>query len=302
MKSGLRTGILSDKSVLISCADQQSIPFNKINLAARSGTKISRPQKSIYMFNNLNITPMQKEELINDFVLRSQKAKPLVIPPRIYSTLSLDKQNALVRQVVTQTLANDLARDQINAVVGLGSVASDDESVSQLTTRPGSPEADYPYSDNEDETDANVPEPDGDTGLPTTEERIQSYNLRRGQIFGRNAFGVTDPMAMNPSINAPPRVPTELLQSRITGFGPQFQPPQPLGGRVNRHTHFISPAGSGLSAADSMRSTNGNGNGSHYADPIMSGGTSRGPTSRMNLMTGDVVDRTDMHRPMGYRP
>jgi hypothetical protein len=116
MKSGLRTGILSDKSVLISCADQQSIPFNKINLAARSGTKISRPQKSIYMFNNLNLPQSQKEELINDFVLRSQKQRPLVIPPRQYSTLSLDKPDALVAQVATHE-GGGVSADMYNQIV-----------------------------------------------------------------------------------------------------------------------------------------------------------------------------------------
>ena len=85
MKSGLRSGILSDKAVLISCADQQTIPFSKMNLAPRSGTRISRPQKASYMFNNLPIHQMQKETLINDFVIRSQIQKPLLIPARTYT-------------------------------------------------------------------------------------------------------------------------------------------------------------------------------------------------------------------------
>lgn len=104
MKSGIRKGILSDESVLNACLDQQTIPLNKLHLAAITATgKIVRPQKAAYMFNNLPIPQAEKQSLIEDYVLRSQKANPLVIPQREYSTLSLDKGNALVRQVATQT-------------------------------------------------------------------------------------------------------------------------------------------------------------------------------------------------------
>lgn len=116
MKSGIRKGILSDESVLLHCADQQSIPLNKMHLAARSGTKISRPQKASYMYQNLPVSQSQKEELISDFVLRSQRAKPLVIPERQYSTLSLDKPNALVAQVATQS-GGGVALDIHNQII-----------------------------------------------------------------------------------------------------------------------------------------------------------------------------------------
>ena len=119
MKIGTRRGILSDQSVLTRCADQQAVPFNKLNLAAMSGAKISRPQKAAYMFQNLPISMAQQDSLIEDFILRSQKQEPLAPIARTYSTLSLDKVDALVRQVATQTdggLARNLANDLIAAL------------------------------------------------------------------------------------------------------------------------------------------------------------------------------------------
>lgn len=166
MKSGLRSGILSDKSVLISCADQQSIPFNKINLAPRSGTRISRPQKASYMFNNLPIHQMQKETLINDFVIRSQIQKPLLIPARKFSTLSLDKPNALVRQVATPP-GGDLstylsAQAAITHIFGSSSV----NSASFSTTTDNTPSE-------TDQTESNVqnpgPSPESDNSDAETE-------------------------------------------------------------------------------------------------------------------------------------
>jgi len=87
-----------------------------MHLAARSGTKISRPQKASYMYQNLNLPQSQTEELIRDFNLRSQRAKPLVIPARQYSTLSLDKPNALVAQVATQS-GGGVALDIHNQII-----------------------------------------------------------------------------------------------------------------------------------------------------------------------------------------
>lgn len=270
MKSGLRTGILSDKSVLVNCADQQTVPFHKMNLAARSGTKITRPQKASYMFNNLPIAQMQKETLINDFVLRSQIQKPLLIPARTYSTLSLDKENALVRQVTNQTLNIDMVRDlQSTVAPGAASTSDSDESVSQLTSEPRSPSADDdPFA--------------GESERYGQEVRRQGRNI----LFGRQ--------------NRVQPVSSDTLQSRITGFGNQpFQSPQPPGGRVNTHTHFPTPqtpAGTGHSAASSRRSYtngNGNGNGRHYADPRGSG---------INLVTGNIIPSNAMQgAPSSYR-
>lgn len=292
MKSGIRKGILSDESVLINCPDQQSIPLNKMHLAARSGSKISRPQKASYMYQNLPLPQSQKEELIRDFNLRSQKAKPLVIPARQYSTLSLDKPNALVAQVATQSgggVARDLTAALINAVTQTNSDATTQTkrptsatSVAELTeteSRSGSPEANYPYSDDEqDETESNVRENDGDTGEPTREEIEQEFNLQRGRRYQRTGFGIVDPMASAPSTTAPPAtpIPTDILQSRIYGFGSPIH--TPTGTLIRNNTSFSSAAGSGRSAARTQGST-------HYANPIQSGATSYGQTSNVNLIT-----------------
>lgn len=179
MKSGVRKGFLSDESVLLHCPDQQQIPLNKMHLAARSGTKISRPQKAMYMYQNLNLPQSQTEELIRDFNLRSQKAKPLVIPARQYSTLSLDKPNALVTQVATQPgggVARDLAAALTNAVtqtIPLNDAVTQTDarpnsstSVSQLTSEPGTP-------DDEPELESpnpNEPSPASDDSGAETDE------------------------------------------------------------------------------------------------------------------------------------
>ena len=276
MKSGLRSGILSDKAVLISCADQQTIPFSKMNLAPRSGTRISRPQKASYMFNNLPIHQMQKETLINDFVIRYQIQKPLLIPARTYSTLSLDKPNALVRPVTNQTLATDIAQDLQNVIVpDAANTPDSNESVSRLTSEPRSPSADS--------------DPLGEES-----ERFGQEVRRQGRNILLDRQNRVEP------------VDSDTLQTRITGFGPRFQSPQPQGGRVNIHTHFPTPqtpAGTGLSAASSRRSYtngngNGNGNGHHYSDPIHSAGTSR---SVSRLSTGDLVDNSMRGEPSSYR-
>ena len=104
----LRTGFLSDQSVLDRCPEENSIPFNKMNLAARSGAKISFPQKAGFMYQNLPIPHAQKESLINEFVLRSQKQLPLSIPAMEYSTVSLDKVGALTNQNQT---GGDVSKD-----------------------------------------------------------------------------------------------------------------------------------------------------------------------------------------------
>jgi hypothetical protein len=95
----LRQGFLSDESVLNRCLDQQTVPFNKLQLAAISANrKIVRPQKASYMFQNLPLSAKQKESLIEDFVLRSQKTKPLVIPAQNYSNVSTQNVAPLVTQ------------------------------------------------------------------------------------------------------------------------------------------------------------------------------------------------------------
>ena len=94
----LRQGYLSDETVLSMCPDQQTIPFNKLQLAAISANKkIVRPQKASYMFQNLPLSAKQKESLIEDFVLRSQKTKPLVIPAGQLSPLCTNRNNLCLR-------------------------------------------------------------------------------------------------------------------------------------------------------------------------------------------------------------
>ena len=109
----LRQGFLSDESVLSMCIDQQTIPFNKLQLAAISANrKIVRPQKASYMFQNLPLSAKQKESLIENFVLRSQKTKPLVIPAQNYSTVSTQNVAPLVTQTAnTPNVSNDTLRE-----------------------------------------------------------------------------------------------------------------------------------------------------------------------------------------------
>ena len=113
----LRTGFLSDQSVLDRCPEENSIPFNKMNLAARSGAKISFPQKAGFMYQNLPIPHAQKESLINEFVLRSQKQLPLKISAMQYSTLSLDKVGALTTQTQNgSNVSNDVLQSLMNSL------------------------------------------------------------------------------------------------------------------------------------------------------------------------------------------
>ena len=112
-----RTGFLSDQSVLDRCPEENSIPFNKMNLAARSGAKISFPQKAGFMYQNLPIPHAQKESLINEFVLRSQKQLPLKISAMQYSTLSLDKVGALTTQTQNgSNVSNDVLQSLMNSL------------------------------------------------------------------------------------------------------------------------------------------------------------------------------------------
>lgn len=243
MKSGIRKGILSDESVLINCSDQQSIPLNKLHLAPRSSTgKISRPQKASYMYQNLPLPQSQKEELISDFVLRSQKAKPLVIPARQYSTLSLDKPNALVTQVATQPgggLARDVAAALTNAMTQTNSDATTQTerptspmSVSQLTSAPGTPDPDEPLlADLDSEAGTDEDEGLGGTGLLVPRdlytpggtsssgyEKYTPHHTRRGTIFNDRS-PIVDPMASAPPAT-PTRTPSNILGIRSANDDP----------------------------------------------------------------------------------
>ena len=109
-----RTGFISDQSVLDRCPEENSIPFNKMNLAARSGANISFPQKAGFMYQNLPIPQTQKDYLINEFVLRCQKQLPLKISAMQYFTLSLDKVGALTTQ--TQN-GNYVSKDIFEALM-----------------------------------------------------------------------------------------------------------------------------------------------------------------------------------------
>lgn len=167
MKSGIRKGILSDESVLKACPDQNSVPLNKLHLAAITATgKIVRPQKAAYMFNNLpNMSQAEKQSLIEDYVLRSQKAKPLVIPERVYSTLSLDKGNALVRQVANQP-GGDLGAILANDLQG---------TVAAVNRQNSDPTANEPPTTQEEDEEG---------------RQLQHY-IRRGQQYGHTALNVS---------------------------------------------------------------------------------------------------------------
>ena len=91
--------------------------INKMNLAARSGAKLSFPQKAGFMFQNLSVPQAQKESLINGYVLRSQKQLPLKISAMQYSTVSLDKVGALVTQTQNGgNVSNDVLQSLMNSV------------------------------------------------------------------------------------------------------------------------------------------------------------------------------------------
>jgi hypothetical protein len=82
-----------DASVLAQCVEMQSVPFNKLNLAARDAYgKIHRPQQARYMFQNIpNLSQSQKQMLVLDYAERSIKSKPLDIKPKVYGAFSLDQ-------------------------------------------------------------------------------------------------------------------------------------------------------------------------------------------------------------------
>lgn len=97
-----------DDSVLAQCVEMQSVPFNKLNLAARDAYgKIHRPQQARYMFQNLpNLSQSQKQMLLLDYAERSIKSKPLDIKPEVYGAFSLDTKSS--RPQVTQDMYNNL--------------------------------------------------------------------------------------------------------------------------------------------------------------------------------------------------
>jgi hypothetical protein len=82
-----------DASVLAQCVEMQSVPFNKLNLAAIDAYgKIHRPQQARYMFQNIpNLSKSQKQMLVLDYAERSIKSKPLDIKPKVYGAFSLDQ-------------------------------------------------------------------------------------------------------------------------------------------------------------------------------------------------------------------
>lgn len=69
----MRKGILSDEQVLSTCPEMQSIPMNRPDLALRVGNKTYYPQNPSMMVGNLPITNQQKENMIENFVMRSMK-------------------------------------------------------------------------------------------------------------------------------------------------------------------------------------------------------------------------------------
>ena len=217
----LRTGFLSDQSVLDRCPEENSIPCNKMNLAARSGAKISCPQKAGFMYPNLPIPHAQKESLINEFVLRSQKQLPLKIPAMEYSTVSLDKVGALVTQTqnggdvsndVLQSLMNSLNQSQISANESLS-----DESLSETSDdQTGSPPNSRPPSPGNREI-LNL-QREGRNLLLNRQNQQEpaSTSSTRGSISANN----------DPNLSNDPIV---------------FSSPTPHGGRVNAHTRFATP-------------------------------------------------------------
>ena len=69
----MRKGILSDEQVLSTCPELQSIPLNRQDLTLRVGNRIFYPQNPAMMVGNLPITNQQKENIMEDFVMRSMK-------------------------------------------------------------------------------------------------------------------------------------------------------------------------------------------------------------------------------------
>ena len=69
----MRKGFLSDEQVLKGCPELQSIPLNRQDLALRVGNKTYYPQNPAMMVGNLPITNQQKENMTENFVMRSMK-------------------------------------------------------------------------------------------------------------------------------------------------------------------------------------------------------------------------------------
>jgi hypothetical protein len=204
----LRQGYLSDETVLSMCPDQNSIPFNKLQLAAISANrKIVRPQKASYMFQNLPLSAKQKESLIEDFVLRSQKTKPLVIPAQKYSTVSTQNVAPLVTQTAnTPNPSLDAMQSQMQQIIPLSQIksqrrasletrhtqlVSDEESVAQGT--------EAGELDNASEA--------GTAEGETAEERAAA------------AAALEEVAAEAAAAEALTQVSRETLKGRITGFG-----------------------------------------------------------------------------------
>ena len=165
MKSGLRQGILSDEAVLFRCPDQQSIPFQKLNLAARSGTKITRPAKAAYMFENLKLPATQKESLIEDFILRSQNQRPITVPARVYATLSADKVNALVKPVAYHSVSTDMQTD-LNALINAFTQTNNDVGNQTNSTQTDNDVGTQTNNDVGTQTDNNDPTAESPTNIP----------------------------------------------------------------------------------------------------------------------------------------
>jgi len=72
-----RKGYLSDEAVLLRCPEYQSLTFNKQLGAMTTNGKSYLPQQARYMYENLGINKQVKENMIEEFIMKSQKANPI---------------------------------------------------------------------------------------------------------------------------------------------------------------------------------------------------------------------------------
>ena len=201
----MRTGFLSDQSVLSHCPHLQSIPLNKLQLAPRSGKKISRPQSALFMFNNLNLPQQQKDRLIENFIMRSEKSKPLTILPTRYNTLSLDHVGALVKQTQTSgDVATTMATQIIDAIINRTQVAESQSTVS--------PSSGLPNVNNDPSTSSYIPptipaSPSSSMTTSSPMSPIRNPSFINQMIGGRVALRRSPPVQASEQSSTPMQLP-----------------------------------------------------------------------------------------------
>jgi hypothetical protein len=259
------------------------------------------------MFQNLPLSAKQKESLIEDFVLRSQKTKPLVIPAQKYSTVSTQNVAPLVTQTAnTPNPSLDAMQSQMQQIIPLSEI----QSLSQRQVHPQLISSIYgDDSDNKSQAQGTEAEALDDASEAGTAEGETAAEAAAAEAAAAEAAAAERTLEES--------VDDETLKRRITGFGsPPLHPPlhrevrgllpstsrghfglvsDPAPSTVQR---LMTPtqSGSGRSAANMLRSDS-----PHFANPTVAqpGGKQNGK----NLVTGQTFDRDRLSQqinPLSY--